>query len=206
MSIKLVKKARSESMQTNPKRSLTTQTNILHAATRLTKMNGWESTTIRSICTEAGVSIGAFYHHFASKQELINHAFILFDATLNENLPNDDVPPLEAMKNVLMVQTAFIVREAGSLIIEYYKNILTDEDRSAADPDRLYYKRVLMHARQAETAGQLRSEFTPQYVTELLIKFVRGCIIDWCLHNYKYDVVARTDTELDLLIGALRKQ
>ena len=195
---------RSIAVQPNNDRSLKTQANILLATTRLTRKNGWKNTTIRDICAEAGVSIGAFYHHFTSKQELMNHSFILFDATLNENLPSEAISPLEAIKNVLMVQTSFIVSEAGSLISDYYQNILTDENKSAANPDRIYYQRVLLHVRQACAEGLFREEYTPEYIAEFLIKFVRGCIIDWCLHNYAYDLVKQTDSELDLVIGAFQ--
>jgi AcrR family transcriptional regulator len=168
--------------QTNPDRSLATQTSILKAATALTKKNGWANTTIRGICTEAGVSIGAFYHHFSSKQELMNQAFLLFDETLNDNLPQSDMTPLKAIKD---------------------KNILSDEKKSAASPQREYYRRVLMHVRQAKDAHLFAAVYTPEYITELLIKYVRGSIIDWCLHDYSYDVVKRTEEELDILIGAL---
>ncbi len=190
-------------MQTNSDRTLKTTTNILIAATRLTREKGWQNTTIRDICAAAGVSVGAFYHHFASKQELMNHSFLLFDATLNEELKPGEGSPVERTKSVLLTQTAFIVREAGPLITEYYQNILADKNKSAADPSREYYQRVLHYAREAKAQGLLKDGMEPEYVTELLIKFVRGCIIDWCLHDYRYDVVARTDAELDMLLGAV---
>ncbi len=189
--------------QSNPDRSLKTKTSILKAAITLTKENGWANTTIRSICARADVSVGAFYHHFASKQELINQAFLLFDDTLNESLPQGDMPPLNAIKNVLLTQTAFIVNQAGPLIAEYYENILADEKKSAANPKRRYYQRVLMHVQQAQDKHLFAVPYSPEYITELLIKYVRGCIIDWCLHDYSYDVVKHTEEELNLIIGAL---
>ena len=190
-------------MQTNTDRTLKTTTSILQAATKLTKEKGWKNTTIRAICAEAGLSVVAFYPHFASKQELMNHSFMLFDATLSAELPRGKGSPIDMMKEILQTQTAFIVREAGPLITEYYQNILADEHKSAADPNRIYYKSVLRYACEAKAAGLLKPGLEPEYVTELLIKFVRGCIIDWCLHNYGYDVVAQTDKELDILLGGL---
>jgi AcrR family transcriptional regulator len=190
-------------MQTNNDRTLKTTANILVAATRLTREKGWKNTTIRDICAAAGVSVGAFYHHFGSKQELMNHSFLMFDATLNEELGKGEGSPVDLMKSVLLTQTAFIVREAGPLITEYYQNILADERKSAADPNREYYRSVLHHARAAKEQGLLKDGMESEYVTELLIKFVRGCIIDWCLDDYKYDVVTQTDRELDMLLGAV---
>lgn len=190
-------------MQTNSDRTLKTTTNILKAATRLTRQNGWKNTSVRDICEEAGVSVGAFYHHFASKQELMNRSFLLFDATLSAEPTPDEGSAVRRMKSVLLTQTAFIVREAGPLITEYYQNILGDKNKSAADPEREYYRRVLLYACQAEAQGLFKEGIQPEYAAELLIKFVRGCIIDWCLHDFHYDVIARTDQELDLLLSAL---
>lgn len=187
---------------TNAERSHLTQTRILQAATRLTKRQGWEATKIKDICTEAGVSIGAFYHHFASKQELMNRAFLLFDDTLSDHLPQQSASPLEAVKDVLLVQTAFVVSEAGPIITEYYKNILMDQNRSAVNPERAYYKSVLACVENARAF--FRSDLEPSYIAELLIKFVRGCLIDWCLHDCKYDVVERTGKELDILLAGLQ--
>lgn len=193
-------------MQTNSDRTLKTTTSILKAATRLTIEKGWKSTSVHDICKEAGVSVGAFYHHFSSKQELMNHSFLLFDATLDEQLPEGSGSPVRMMKRVLLTQTSFIVHEAGTLITEYYQNILGDKNKSAADPRRAYYRRVLHYACEAKEAGLLKSGMEPEYVTELLIKFVRGCIIDWCLHDFTYDVAARTDGELDLLLSAVCRE
>jgi hypothetical protein len=138
-----------------------------------------------------------------AKKATQNNSFMLFDATLPAELPDCSGSPIDMMKGILLKQTEFIVREAGPLITEYYQNILADENRSAADPNRMYYQSVLRCAREAEHKGLLKKGVGPEYVTELLIKFVRGCIIDWCLHDYRYDVVSQTDKELDLLLEGL---
>lgn len=191
--------------ESNLSRSTKTQAKIIQALIRLAKIEKLEDITVRNICSEAGVSIGSFYHHFASKQELLNQAFIIFDETLDEILPLSELSPLEAAKDVLINQTAFIAKEAGELIIEYYKSILSDVNHSAANPQRKYYRTVLHCTRRAADAGLIKEGFSPEYVAELLIKFVRGCIVDWCLHNCDYDVVQRTSKELDLIIGAISK-
>ena len=190
--------------QTNAERSELTQTRILEAATRLTRLHGWENTKVKDICAEADVSIGAFYHHFASKQELMQRAFLFFDATLAERLPVPDTEPFSAIRALLLTQTAFIVDEAGPVITEYYKNILMDEKRAAVDPSRAYYQNVRAYAELAHEQGILHTDYTPREATELLISFVRGCIVDWCLHDCAYDLLARAAKGLDLVIGGLK--
>ncbi|MCU0729961.1 MAG: TetR/AcrR family transcriptional regulator [Hyphomonas sp.] len=50
----------------NPK----TRESLMEAAFGLVRTNGLAATTVDDICTAAGVSKGAFFHHFKSKDEL----------------------------------------------------------------------------------------------------------------------------------------
>ncbi len=189
------------SVHTNAQRSAKTVSAIMQAAMRLIRKMGWEKTSVKGICEEAGVSIGAFYHHFSSKSELMSRSFLLFDDSMSEFLPARAGTPLESVRAVLMVQTEFVAREAGPLTAEYYRTILTDSARLAASPDRAYYRAVL--SRVHEARAYLKEGFTPEYAADLLIKFVRGCLFDWCLNDYRYDVVERTGKDLDILMEAL---
>lgn len=49
-------------------RSEETRTHILEAALKRFANHGYNAASIDQICTDAGVSKGAFYHHFPSKQ------------------------------------------------------------------------------------------------------------------------------------------
>ena len=51
-------------------RSETTRTHILTAAQELFARTGYDAAGVAEICAAAGVSKGAFYHHFPSKQAL----------------------------------------------------------------------------------------------------------------------------------------
>jgi TetR/AcrR family transcriptional regulator, transcriptional repressor for nem operon len=43
---------------------------ILDAAVKLVRTKGYNATTVEDLCTAAGVSKGAFFHHFKGKDEL----------------------------------------------------------------------------------------------------------------------------------------
>jgi AcrR family transcriptional regulator len=51
-------------------RAIETRTRILEAAEERFALEGYDATGVAEICQEAGVSKGAFYHHFNSKQEV----------------------------------------------------------------------------------------------------------------------------------------
>lgn len=62
-------------------RSEETRQQIMSAAIALFCRSGYDATGVASICTQAGVSKGAFYHHFPSKKELF---LAIMDDWLNE--------------------------------------------------------------------------------------------------------------------------
>lgn len=57
-------------MKSQQQRSIETRARILEAAEEHFALEGYDTTGVAEICQGAGVSKGAFYHHFDSKQEV----------------------------------------------------------------------------------------------------------------------------------------
>jgi len=57
---------------------------ILQGALKLFVERGFDGTSIASIVKYSGVSNGAMYHHFSSKEELINEVFFLVHKVMKE--------------------------------------------------------------------------------------------------------------------------
>lgn len=59
-------------MSTLPKNvdSQSARTKILRAALRLIRTKGYGATTVEELCAEAGVTKGAFFYHFATKEQM----------------------------------------------------------------------------------------------------------------------------------------
>ena len=52
-----------------------TERKILYAALDLMRERGFEKVSVRDICKAAGITTGAFYHHFPSKDALLWYAW-----------------------------------------------------------------------------------------------------------------------------------
>ena len=69
---------------------------LLDAAARIATHRGIADVTVDAVCLEAGVTKGAFFHHYPSKAVLIRAVFDdlieRFDLDLNERMDADDVP------------------------------------------------------------------------------------------------------------------
>ena len=60
-----------EKTSTRKEQSMKTRLKILDVALDLFKEKGIDSVKVTDICQAAGVSVGAFYHHFPSKESII---------------------------------------------------------------------------------------------------------------------------------------
>lgn len=54
----------------SPLKPLSAKAKLLDAATRIVREKGFAATSVDDLCTAAGVTKGAFFHHFASKDAL----------------------------------------------------------------------------------------------------------------------------------------
>jgi TetR/AcrR family transcriptional regulator, transcriptional repressor for nem operon len=61
-----------------------TRTRLLDAARDVIRTKGYAATTVDDICTNAGVTKGGFFHHFASKEQLAKAAIEQFGVMASE--------------------------------------------------------------------------------------------------------------------------
>tara|TARA_R110002124_G_scaffold18932_1_gene76488 strand:+ start:798 stop:1433 length:636 start_codon:yes stop_codon:yes gene_type:complete len=59
-----------ETSRTLPKKSGDARTKLLDAAIEIVREQGFSATSVDQLCKKAGVTKGAFFHHFASKEAL----------------------------------------------------------------------------------------------------------------------------------------
>jgi AcrR family transcriptional regulator len=75
---------------------------ILNAAQRLFMSRGYDATTVNDLINDVGISKGAFYHHFASKDDVLRAlVWSMAERGLAEQEPlfeRDDLSPTEKVK------------------------------------------------------------------------------------------------------------
>ncbi|MEK3882365.1 TetR/AcrR family transcriptional regulator [Paenibacillus sp. PL2-23] len=88
---------------------------ILLAAKKLFAVQGFDGTTIRQICEEAGVNIALVSYHFGGKENLFSALFEVFFPNDRLSTVDASMPPLVGVKLVISEVTAF--RQADPQLI-----------------------------------------------------------------------------------------
>lgn len=90
-----------------------TRNRLIEAAIRVIREKGYVATTVDDLCAAAGVSKGAFFHHFADKQALALGAAEEFaaraDGLMESPLVRDPPTPRERLLGYLALRRALLV-------------------------------------------------------------------------------------------------
>ena len=98
-----------------------TERRILNAALDLMRDRGFDKVSIRDICKEAGITTGAFYHHFSSKEALLESGFAPLDDYMAGALAgHEEEPPDLRLWRILSAYAKFM-EQSGELIGRYYQ-------------------------------------------------------------------------------------
>jgi AcrR family transcriptional regulator len=106
---------------------------LLEAAEVMFATSGFESASVASICEAAGVSKGAFYHHFTSKQALFFELMQRWLDNLESHLKEIEAQQTELPDKLLsMAHIVGEVLEIGgpqlSIYLEFWNQAIRDKD------------------------------------------------------------------------------
>lgn len=177
---------------------------ILRSALDLMRTRGFEAVSVRDICREAGITTGAFYHHFPSKDALLEYGFAPLDDSLAAAMEgHEEEPPEERLWRLLAAYARFM-EDSGELVGHYYQRRVAVPSTKSMDSRRFIYQAMLDCFRQAEAAGVLTPGHSPEWVTEFCYRHFRGVVVDWVLHSYGYPLLSRVREDYQLFVALFR--
>lgn len=188
--------------QQHYKKSEVSERALLSAAHSLFVEKGFEKTSIKEIVAASGLSVGSFYHHFKSKDDLLSEAFLEFDDQLTDDViaRYDRLDALAAIKAILLDKTKYSEAIGPRLMSEYYRVHLQHERMGSISPLRTSYQAVKNYVEKAQSLGLLGPEYTSSSIATYLTKCVRGTVMDWCLHDGSYKLTRKVAAEFDLYL------
>ena len=178
---------------------------ILEAAARLSRQGRFDKMTVRDVCAAAGVTTGAFYHHFSSKEDLLRQGFTSVDVFLEKALePYRDLPPLERLGALTRLYAQFMEDQGWETISLYYSRRLTDAASDPMDPERYTLRAMLDCLSALAEEGVLSPAYSPEWTAEFFFRHFRGVVVDWVLHRGGYPLWPKLEQDYDLFSDAFR--
>ena len=191
-------------------RSEETQAKIIESAIKLFSTRGFNAASVDDICKDAGISKGAFYHHFKSKQEL-------FLALLDGWLQAIDTA-IEASKDKTAPETfmqmteafPYIFATAGEglpMFLEFWLQASRDKKiwEASIAPYRRYHKYFTSLIKKGVDEGSF-IEVDPELTSRMIVSTAMGLLLQSLLDpkGANWEKVARGST--NLLVNSLMKR
>jgi len=165
-----------------------TRAHILQAAEECFARRGYDATSVADICDLAGVSKGAFYHHFSSKQtlflELLERWLVGMDALLESARVDANTVPDGLLQMASMVQPVFQEgRGRLPFFLEFWNKAARDPVvwQATIAPYRRYRDFFCKMIEAGIAEGTLRPvdpEATAQIIVSLAVGLVLQGVLD----------------------------
>jgi AcrR family transcriptional regulator len=163
------------------KKGKATQARVFDAALELINERGFEQATVAGICEKAGISNGAFYHHFKSKQDVLLGYVRNESAELLEyyqSLPKQ--PFVEALHAVLDWQIKRYLIKGPQFIAHLYSGIMLSR-RDLGEVAGYSLTPVLADCiRRGQDAGELRGDIDATAMAVTLFSVIYSVTAFWC--------------------------
>jgi TetR/AcrR family transcriptional repressor of uid operon len=193
-------------------RSQETQERILRAAQLVFARGGYDATSVAEICRQAGVSKGALYHHFPTKQSV-------FLALLEEWLTELDAG-IEALRQEALDMPQALLQMAGltrhifnaadgrlTMFLEFWSQASLDPTvwQATIAPYRRYQRFFASLVREGIEAGSMR-DIDPDVAAHLIVSVAVGLLLQGLLdpEGEKWDQLPKQVVQL-MLEGLIRK-
>jgi AcrR family transcriptional regulator len=188
-------------------RSEETRSRILESAIKLFSKRGYNKASVDDICAEAGISKGAFYHHFESKQALF---LALLDGWL-QTIDN----AIEASRDKTAPETfmqmteafPYIFETAGEglpMFLEFWLQASRDTKiwEASIAPYQRYHKYFTSLIKKGVEEGSF-VEVDPELASRMIVSTAMGLFLQSMLDpkGAKWEKVARDST--NLLVNSL---
>jgi TetR/AcrR family transcriptional regulator, fatty acid metabolism regulator protein len=189
-------------------RGQATRQKLVDAAVELFERKGYNRVTVDDICRKAGVSKGAFYGHFESKDQALLEEYLKVDEFYREMLPRvlEEKTFIDRGRAYVRLALKYIAGQGKMVIKVAYSSQIAPGRKASpiASTDRALYTIAEAMAREAVESGELRRDLDPGEVARMIIRSVRGLVYDWCLQDGRFDLEEAGEVMAAVLAEGLR--
>lgn len=188
-------------------RSEETRSQIISAAYLLFAHSGYDAAGVAEICQAAGVSKGAFYYHFPSKQalflELMDNWLAELDRGFEQSIQVAPSVP-EAIEHMAYTAAKILQSERAhlSIILEFWRQAYRDPTiwQNASAHYRRYHRYLVTLILQGTTDGTLRN-IDPDVAGRVFVSLALGLLMQAMFDPQGADWEKETRQSVRLLLN-----
>jgi AcrR family transcriptional regulator len=191
-------------------RSEETRTRILEAAVKQFSVQGYNTTSVDNICDQAGVSKGAFYHHFKTKQDVFLALLDGWLQTFDQAIEASKDRPVPETFQLMTEYFPYIFESASEnlpMFLEFMLQASRDEKiwQASIAPYRRYHKYFVSLIKKGIAEGSF-ADVNPDLAARLIVSAAMGLLLQSLLDpkGAKWDKVARETVQV-MMKGLLRE-
>ena len=193
-------------------RSEETHNRILTAATDLFSKSGYDATGVAEICLAAGVSKGAFYHHFPTKQavfmELLNSYMNGIETGFNLMRQETHDVPQAILQMAEMVGSLFQTSDIHlSIFLEFWSQANHDPQvwEATVAPFHRYQSYFTEMIQEGIHAGSIQP-IDAQQAARVLVSLAVGLLMESLFNPQVSDWKNETRQSLELLLNGMARR
>lgn len=204
-----------ENFQKRKKQSVATKKKISECAERLFLKFGFDNVSVDSIVEMAGVSKGAFYVHFDSKDSLISLIIANYVEKLDLSYKSFlESLPANTTASDMLISLAGKIADIIAFTIGYdcmritYKvNITrTIPTNAALDYNRELYKIFNSIINRGIKQGEFKTDIATDTITKHCILSLRGITYEWCIRYPDFNLKDYVQEHFKILLEGIKKQ
>ncbi|WP_216216534.1 TetR/AcrR family transcriptional regulator [Amycolatopsis aidingensis] len=181
---------------------------LLAVATRLFAEQGFDRTSVQEIVTAAGVTKGALYHYFGSKDDLLSEIYGRVLREQTERLEKFAVTAAPLRERLASAASDVVVSSIANLddtkiFMESMHQLAPEKQRAVRAERRRYHERF----RGLIEEGQRTGEFRTDKPAEVIVDFFFGAVhhlAAWYRRDGELSAQQVGDHFADLLMSSLR--
>jgi AcrR family transcriptional regulator len=193
-------------------RSEETRSHILEVANQLFSKSGYDATGVAEICQAAGVSKGAFYHHFPTKQavfmELLNSYMNSIEAGFNVMRKQTQDVPQAILQMAEMVGSLFQASDIHlPIFLEFWTHANHDAQvwEATVAPFHRYQSYFAEMIQEGIDQGSIQP-INPHQAARVIVSLAVGLLMESLFNPQITDWQIEARQSLELLLNGITRR
>lgn len=180
---------------------------IFNKALELFQIEGYDNTTVQTICSSCGIAKGTFYNHFNSKEDIIRESFRSgIDEYVQEGMTPVDISssPVNALISFINIGLQYCkVVGKKSTTLAFICNLngamYNNEDLLYND----HYNILNSIIKEGITTNCWKNSLSNDEWITLISSFINGLMINWCFSIKDYDIIEKNKKVISSFVYSL---